>query len=130
VLGWTCLGSAEQMIRANGVNTNRMKIVGLGIANGLTALSGFLIVQYQGFADINMGMGIMIVGLGSVIIGEALAQLLKIRAIAFQLGMVLLGAIVFRELLAVALSTGLPHEMLHLATSVMVLLVVVFGKRK
>src|SRR5690606_21503866 len=63
-------GNSETMVRALGVNTDNMKITGLAIANALTAFSGFLITQFQGFADINMGIGIVIVGLGSVIIAE------------------------------------------------------------
>ena len=68
-------GNSESMIRALGVNTDRMKIIGLALANALTALSGFLITQFQSFADINMGIGIVITGLGSVIIAEALVNI-------------------------------------------------------
>src|ERR1700750_120350 len=64
-------GNSETMIRALGVNTDRMKIIGLALANALTAISGYLIAQFQGFSDISMGIGIVIVGLGSVIIAEA-----------------------------------------------------------
>src|SRR5258708_2139977 len=71
-------GNSESMIKALGVNTDRMKIIGLAIANSLTALSGFLITQFQGFADINMGIGIVIVGLGSVIIAETLINWFRI----------------------------------------------------
>lgn len=129
-LAMRATGSAEMMIRANGVNTNRMKVIGLGLSNALTALSGFLIVQYQGFADISMGIGIMIVGLGSVIIGEAIGNLLKIRSIIFRLAVVILGTIIFRELLAITLSMGIPPEMLNLMTSLLVLSVVILGKSK
>ena len=65
-------GSNEQMVRSLGMNTNAMKILGLASANALTALSGYLLVQYQGFADINMGIGIVISGLAAVMMGEAL----------------------------------------------------------
>ena len=65
-LAMRATGNNEQMIRSLGVSTDRMKITGLAISNSLTALSGYLIVQYQGFADINMGIGIVILGLGSV----------------------------------------------------------------
>lgn len=129
-LAMRATGSAEAMIRANGVNTNRIKVIGLGLSNALTALSGFLLVQYQGFADINMGLGIMIVGLGSVIIGEAVGNLLKTNAIAVRLGVVVLGTILFRELLAITLSLGIPPDMLKLVTSLLVLAVVVLGRKK
>jgi putative ABC transport system permease protein len=71
-------GNSESMIRSLGVNTDRMKILGLSIANALTAVSGYLISQFQGFTDISMGIGIVIVGLGSVIIAETLINWLKI----------------------------------------------------
>ena len=74
-------GNSESMIRALGVNTDRMKITGLALANALTALSGFLITQFQGFADINMGIGIVIVGLGSVIIAETLINWFHITSV-------------------------------------------------
>ncbi|HEY4197717.1 MAG TPA: ABC transporter permease, partial [Mucilaginibacter sp.] len=74
-------GNSESMIRSLGVNTDRMKITGLALANALTALSGFLITQFQGFADINMGIGIVIVGLGSVIIAETLINWLRITSV-------------------------------------------------
>src|SRR5690606_31205906 len=63
-------GDRESMVRALGVNTAAMKVAGLAISNALVALSGSLMAQFQGFADINMGIGIVISGLGSVIIGE------------------------------------------------------------
>ena len=60
------------MMRSLGVNTDRMKIMGLGISNGLVALSGAILAQYQGFADISMGIGMIVAGLASVIVGEVL----------------------------------------------------------
>ena len=128
-LAMRATGSAETMIRANGVDTNRMKVIGLGLSNALTAISGFLLVQYQGFADISMGIGIMIVGLGSVIIGEALGNLLKINSLFFKLGAIILGTIVFRELLAITLAIGIHPELLRLFTSLLVLAVVVLGRK-
>ena len=70
-------GNSATMTKAMGVNNDRMKITGLAIANSLTALSGFLVAQYQGFSDINMGIGIVIVGLGSVLIADALRLWLR-----------------------------------------------------
>ncbi|HTD41688.1 MAG TPA: hypothetical protein VK671_13760, partial [Mucilaginibacter sp.] len=89
-------GNSESMIRSLGVNTDRMKITGLALANALTALSGFLITQFQGFADINMGIGIVIVGLGSVIIAETLINWFKITSVWLSLGLVLSGAVIFQ----------------------------------
>ncbi len=64
-------GNSESMTRALGINNNKMKIIGLAIANSLTALSGYLVSQYQNFTDINMGIGIVITGLGSVLVGQS-----------------------------------------------------------
>lgn len=126
-------GNSESMVRALGVDTQRMKIIGLAIANGLTALSGFLITQYQGFADINMGIGIVISGLGAVIIGESVVRLLKNNKLFVQILGVIAGTILFRLILAFALSTGLNPNYLKLITAAVVLLVVSltrFAKQK
>ena len=117
-------GDSEQMIRAMGVNTDRMKITGLALANALTALSGFLMTQYQGFADINMGIGIVITGLGSVIIAETLINWLKITSVVASLLLVVGGAIVFQMVLAVTLNVGVDANLLKLVTAVFVLLIV------
>ncbi|MEO8086466.1 MAG: ABC transporter permease [Bacteroidota bacterium] len=123
-LAMRATGNNESMIRALGVNTDRMKIIGLGLANGLTALSGFLIVQIQGFADINMGIGIVILGLGSVMIGEIFSRLVRLRSILFKLLFVIAGSIIFRLLLAFALSIGIDPVYLKLVVAVFVLIVV------
>jgi putative ABC transport system permease protein len=117
-------GNSESMIRSLGVNTNRMKITGLALANALTALSGFLITQNQGFADINMGIGIVIVGLGSVIIAETLINWLRITSVWLSLLLVLSGAIIFQFVLAVTLSIGVDPNLLKLVTAGFVLLIV------
>ncbi|OKS86452.1 ABC transporter permease [Mucilaginibacter polytrichastri] len=117
-------GDSEQMIRAMGVNTDRMKITGLALANGLTALSGFMMTQFQGFADINMGIGIVITGLGSVIIAETLINWLRITSVVWSLILVVGGAIVFQMVLAVTLSIGVDANLLKLVTAVFVLLIV------
>ena len=117
-------GNSESMTRAMGINNDRMKIIGLAIANALTALSGFLVAQYQSFTDINMGIGIVLVGLGSVLIGDALISWLKIRKIWWQLLFVMMGCILFQMVLAVALSIGVHPNMLKLITAVFVLAIV------
>jgi putative ABC transport system permease protein len=117
-------GNSETMIRALGVNTNAMKIIGLAIANALTALSGFLIVQYQGFADINMGIGIVILGLGSVMIGEMLVNWMGSNSIMLKLAGVIIGSILFRLILAFTLSIGMNPILLQLVTASCVLIVV------
>lgn len=117
-------GNSENMVKALGINPNKMKIIGLAIANSLTAFSGFLITQYQGFADINMGIGIVIFGLGSVMISNALLDLLNQKKIIFRLFGVIIGAIIFRVILALALNIGLDPVLLKLVTAFIVLMVV------
>ncbi|MBC7914088.1 MAG: ABC transporter permease [Pyrinomonadaceae bacterium] len=117
-------GNSENMIRALGVNTDRMKIIGLALANCLTATSGYLITQFQGFADINMGIGVVIVGLGSVIIGETLIHWLKATSIWANLGVVIIGAIIFQLVLAFTLSMGIDANLLKLVTATFVLIIV------
>jgi putative ABC transport system permease protein len=117
-------GNSEPMIRALGVNTDRMKIIGLAIANALTALSGYLIVQLQGFADINMGIGIVIFGLGSVIIAETIINWLRITSVWWSLILVMAGAVIFQFVLAFTLNIGVDANLLKLVTAVFVLLIV------
>lgn len=117
-------GNSETMIKALGVNTNQMKIIGLALANSLTALSGYLITQFQGFADINMGIGIVIVGLGSVIIGETLIHWLKVKSILANLVLVIAGAVIFQLVLALTLNIGVDANLLKLVTAAFVLLIV------
>ena len=117
-------GNSESMIRALGVNTDRMKILGLAIANALTATSGFLICQFQGYTDINMGIGIVIVGLGSVIIAETFFNWLNITSIVLSIALVVFGAVLFQLVLALTLSLGVDSAMLKLVTALFVLLIV------
>lgn len=117
-------GNSESMTRAMGINNDRMKIIGLAIANALTALSGFLVAQYQNFTDINMGIGIVLVGLGSVLIGDALINWLRVQRIWLQLVFIIAGGILFQMVLAVALSLGVNPNLLKLITSVFVLAIV------
>jgi putative ABC transport system permease protein len=123
-LAMRATGNSETMVRALGVNTDRMKIIGLALANCLTATSGFLITQLQGFADINMGIGIVIVGLGSVIIGETLINFFKIESIWSSLILVITGAVLFQLVLALTLSMGVDASLLKLLTALFVLLIV------
>jgi putative ABC transport system permease protein len=117
-------GNSASMTRALGINDNKMKIIGLAIANALTALSGYLVSQYQNFTDINMGIGIVITGLGSVLIGEALIKWWNIGSIAMQLVVVLCGGLVFQLVLAFTLSIGVDPNLLKLVTASFVLLIV------
>jgi len=116
-------GSSETMARALGINTERMKIIGLAMANGLTALSGYLMAQFQGFTDINMGVGIVLIGLGSVLIGEAIINWLQLRRVFVQLALVVLGCVIFQQMVGLALMLGYP-TLIKLITSALVLLIV------
>lgn len=123
-------GTSETMVRAAGVNTNKVKMLGLGIANALSAFSGFVIAQYQAFADINMGIGIVISALGAVIIGEALMAGFRLSGFFGKLLSVVVGSVVFRLLLAAALYSGLDPNWLKLATAILVLFVISLGPLK
>jgi len=115
-------GDNDQMIRAMGVNNGTMLILGLMLSNGLIALSGALLAQYQGFADVQMGIGMVVWGLASVIIGEALTG-------TQHLGLTITGAVMgsalFRLLIAIALRWGLNPNDLKLITAVFVFIALV-----
>lgn len=123
-------GNSASMTRALGINDNKMKIIGLAIANALTALSGYLVAQYQNFTDINMGIGIVITGLGSVLIGDALIKWWGITSILGALAVVLCGSILFQLVLAFTLSIGIDPNMLKLVTASFVLIIVIIPRLK
>ena len=110
-------GDNEQMIRALGTNTNFTRIVGLAVANGLVALSGSLVAQQQGFADVGMGIGTIVAGLAGVIMGEVI---FGVRSISWVLFSVIGGSIVYRLLIAVSLRFGIAPTDLKLLTAVLV----------
>ena len=110
-------GSNPQMIRAMGVNTDNMVLLGLVISNGLVAVSGAFIAQSNGFADVGMGIGTIVIGLASVIIGEVL---FGSKSVKNSLIAVVLGSIVYRIVIAVVLYLGMPPNDLKLFTAVLV----------
>jgi putative tryptophan/tyrosine transport system permease protein len=115
-------GDNPQMARALGIDVGLTVTLGLVLANGLVALSGALFAQYQGFANVQMGLGIVVVGLACLIVGEALTGR---SGPARQITGVLVGTIVFRLLVAGALRAGLDANALKLVTAVFVLLTLV-----
>ena len=121
-------GNNAAMVRALGVNDNKIKYFGLAIANSLTAFAGFLITQNQFYADINMGIGIVITGLGSVLIADALKSLLKINSLPKQLILVVVSSIIFQIVLAITLSIGVNPNLLKLTTALFVLIIVAVTK--
>lgn len=110
-------GCNPQMARAQGINTNVMVILGLLISNGLVALSGALVAQSNGFADVGMGTGTIVIGLASVIIGEVL---FGTRSFKNWLISVVLGSVVYRAVIAFVLELGMPPNDLKLFTAVLV----------
>jgi putative ABC transport system permease protein len=110
-------GDNPQMIRALGVDVSAMMILGLAVSNGLIALSGALLAQYQGFADVQMGIGMLVWGLASVIIGEALVG---VRSLGLSIVGAVMGSVLFRLLVAMALRWGLDPNDLKLITALFV----------
>jgi len=117
-------GNNPIMTKSLGINNDMIKIIGLSFANALTALSGFLVAQYQSFVDINMGIGIVITGLGSVLIADALRLWMNVTNIGTQILLVLAGSFLFQLVLALTLSMGIDPNFLKLVTAVFVLLIV------
>lgn len=112
-------GDNEQMIRTLGVNTDNMTVLGLGMSNAFVALSGAMVAQDQGFADIGMGIGMIVAGLASIIIGETL---IGRQTVARKTLAALAGSVVYKWIIAVGLRLGLAPTDLKLATGVMVIL--------
>jgi putative tryptophan/tyrosine transport system permease protein len=115
-------GDNSDMVRALGVNDENMTILGLGVSNGLIALGGALLAQYQGFADVQMGIGMVVWGLASVIIGEALVGT---RQLGLSITGAVMGSVLFRLLVAIALRLGLDPNDLKLVTAVFVFLALI-----
>jgi len=107
------------MIRALGVDTDRTKLLGLAISNGVIALSGALVAQDHGFADIGMGIGVLVTGAAAVLIGEAL---FGDRSVTRWVIAALVGVVIYRLLVAVALRIGLAPTDLRLITAALLLL--------
>ena len=114
-------GSNENMIEAQGVNPDKIKVIGLAISNSLVALSGCLVTQLQGFADINMGIGIVIACLASVMMGEAISNRFKKSSIVMPVLMVVFAAILFRLFIAFILAQGIEQVYVKLFTAALVL---------
>lgn len=112
-------GANTNMARAQGINTDSVKVVGLMLSNGLVALSGALLAQYQGFADVSMGRGAIVIGLAAVIIGEVLFGKI-FRNFGAKLAAVSIGAIIYYMVIQVVLWLGLPTNDLKMLTALVV----------
>jgi putative ABC transport system permease protein len=121
-LAMRATGDNSQMIRALGSSDSAMQTAGLALSNAMCGLSGALLAQYQGFADIGMGIGTLVTGLASVILGEALVGS---RKLGHLLVATILGGLLYRLLVAVALRIGLNPNDLKLVTAAFVLVALV-----
>ena len=113
------------MSRAQGINTDRNKVLGLMLSNGLVALSGALLTQYQGFADINMGRGSIVIGLAAVIIGEAIFSRI-FRNFALKLLSVVFGSILYYLVLQIVIWMGIDTDLLKMLSALVVALFLAF----
>jgi putative ABC transport system permease protein len=121
-LAMRAAGNNPQMAKALAIDVDRMVVLGLGLSNGLIALAGALFAQYEGFANIQMGIGALVAGLANLMIGEAL---LGRRSIGRWIAGAVAGAVVFRLLVAAAVRAGLNLNALKLVTALFVLAVLV-----
>ena len=112
-------GSNQNMARAQGINTKLATVLGLMLSNGLVALSGAMLAQYQGFSDINMGRGAIVIGLAAVIIGEVIFSNASIN-FAVKLSSCVLGAIIYYVVIQFVLKLGLSTDDLKLLTALVV----------
>ncbi|MDD2216828.1 MAG: ABC transporter permease [Eubacteriales bacterium] len=117
-------GDNEDMVRASGINSDLMKLIGLSLSNGFVGLAGGMLAQYQGFSDVTMGTGMVVIGLASVILGEAL---FGIKSLSRRLVSVSLGAILYRFAIAFALYIGMPAGDLKLVSALIVTVALAFG---
>ncbi len=124
-LALRALGNNPTMARANGVSGAKGLTIGIALANGLVALAGGLVAFYQGFADVTMGLGSLILGLGAVIVGESIC---RPRTIPMALAAVVLGSILFRSMIAIALQLGLEPVDLKLVTALLLLGALTLGR--
>lgn len=122
-------GDNQQVVNAMGIHPGSMKILGLALANGLVALAGAVLAQQQGFFEVSMGTGIMVMGLASVIMGTVLFTRISRLSPTTK---VLLGAILYKALVSLAINLGAPASMLNLVRGVLFLLILLsyqFGQK-
>ena len=121
-------GTNEKMCRAQGINTDTTKIVGLALANGLIALSGCIYSQYTSLSDVKLGIGSIVIGLAAIIIGEAVFAWAK--NFYLRLCGIVVGAIIYRVILALIIYFGLPSEDMKLFTAIIVIVALGLMSRK
>ena len=116
-------GDNARMLRALGTSTDRMTVMCLALSNALVAISGSLFAQMQAFSDAQMGIGVIVLGLASVILGQTLVG--SVRSIPLAVIGAVMGAVLFRLLVAIAIRMGLDANDLKLVTAVVVLVAIV-----
>lgn len=121
----TATGDNPQLVTSLGVDTGKLKIFGLMLSNGLVALSGSMLAQYQRFADVGMGLGAIVMGLASIIIGHSIFRKSKFLV---PTTMALIGSIIYRLSIAIALRLGFPTTDLKLVTAVIVIIFLAANK--
>lgn len=114
-------GDNEDMVRASSIDTDKMKMIGLALANGLVGLSGALYTQQQGYSDITSGIGMMVIGLASIIIGQTF---IRSTRISLTLVAAVVGAIIYRFILTFAIMAGVPSGDLNLLSSAIVIVAI------
>ena len=117
--GIRATGCNPVMSRAQGINTDLSKVIGLSLSNGLVALSGALLCQYQGYADINMGRGAVVIGLAAVVIGEAVVKHISPN-FAVRLTGVLVGAVIYYLVYQVIIFVGFDTDLLKMFSALVV----------
>lgn len=123
-------GDNEDMVRASSIDTDKMKIMGLALANGLVAVSGAIYTQHQCYADISAGIGMMVIGLASIIIG---LTFIRTKNTFFSLLATIVGAVFYRFVLTIALQIGLPASDLKILSAIIVVAAIAsanVGRRK
>ena len=112
-------GNNQNMARANGINTNVNKVIALVLSNGIVAISGALLAQFQGFSDINMGRGAIVIGLAAVIIGEVIFGKI-FKNFALKLIAAVIGGVIYYIVITLVVALGLPANDLKLFTTIVV----------
>lgn len=112
-------GNNEKMCRAQGIDTDLTKIIGLALSNGMIAVSGALLSQYQGYSDVNMGVGSIVIGLASIIIGEAIFA--RAKNFSMMLLGIVVGSVIYRLVVALVIYSGMPSTDMKLMTAVVVI---------
>lgn len=125
-------GCNPHMARAQSINVDKCKIIGIALSNGIIALAGGLMGQFQGFTDINMGRGSVVIGLAAIIIGEILLKLLKRNTASFytKLFSVIVGGIIYYLIMTIILWLRINSNDLKLFTAIIVALFLIIGNKK